>query len=80
MIDVHGKDGIFTYYEQIGVLENSLRGKGFCRCHKSYLINLGHVDLYDRQNAILDNGEKIVIAKRRYAEFCEKMLDYMTNL
>ncbi len=55
MIDVHGAEGIFTYYEQMGKLENKLRDKGFFRCHKSYLINLRYVDVYNRQEVILEN-------------------------
>ena len=77
MVDVHGAEGVFTYYEQIGVLENQLRGKGFFLCHKSYLINLKHVDGYNRQEVLLDNGERIVIAKRRYEDFCKEILEYM---
>ena len=77
MVDIHGTDGVFTYYEQIGVLENNLQGRGFFRCHKSYLINLKYVDVYNRQEVILDNGERIVIAKRRYEEFCKEILEYM---
>ena len=76
-IDVHQRDGILTYYEQIGILEENLRGKGFFRCHKSYLINLKHVDTYDRQEVTLDNGEKIMIAKRRYDDFIKEILSYM---
>jgi Response regulator of the LytR/AlgR family len=76
-IDVHEINGIFTYYEKISVLENNLQGKGFFRCHKSYLINLKHVDVYNRQEVTLDNGEKIVIAKRRYDAFCQEILAYM---
>lgn len=77
MVDVHGAEGIFTYYEQIGELEDKLRDKGFFRCHKSYLINLKYVDVYNRQEVILENGESIVIAKRRYDEFCQKVLKVM---
>ena len=77
IVEAHGKEGIFTYYEQIGILEQNLQGKGFFRCHKSYLINLKHVDGYNRQEAILDNGERIVIAKRRYEEFARKILEHM---
>lgn len=77
VIEAHGTEGIFTYYEQIGVLEKNLQGKGFFRCHKSYLINLRHVDGYNRQEAILDDGERVVIAKRRYEEFCREILAYM---
>jgi len=77
MVDVHGPEGIFTYYEQIGELEDKLRDKGFCRCHKSYLINLKYACGYNRQEVILENGEKIVIAKRRYEKFVQEMLKVM---
>ena len=77
VVDAHGTEGIFTYYEQIGELENKLRDKGFFRCHKSYLINLKYVDVYNRQEVILENGEAIVIAKRRYEEFCQEVLKVM---
>lgn len=76
-VDVHGIDGIFTYYEQIGNLEKLLQKKGFFRCHKSYLVNLKYVDSYTRQEILLDNGERILIAKRRYEEFCQSILAYM---
>ena len=77
MVDVHGPEGIFTYYEQIGTLENRLREKGFFRCHKSYLINLKYVERYNRQEVILENGKKIVIAKRRYDKFVQEALKVM---
>ena len=77
MIDVHGTGGVFSYYEQIGVLEKDLQEKGFFRCHKSYLVNLKHVDVYHRQEIVLDNGERIGIAKRRYEEFCQEILKFM---
>ncbi len=77
VVNVHGAEGTFTYYEQMGELENKLRDKGFFRCHKSYLINLKYVDRYNRQEVILENGEKIVIAKRRYDEFVQKVLKVM---
>ena len=77
IVDAHGPKGIFTYYEQIGELENKIRDKGFFRCHKSYLINLKYVDGYSRKEVVLENGEKIVIAKRRYDEFVQEMLKVM---
>ena len=77
IVDVYGPEGIFAYYEQIGKLENRLRDKGFFRCHKSYLINLKYVDGYNRQEAVLENGIKIVIAKRRYDKFVQEVLKVM---
>ncbi len=77
IVDVHGLEGIFTYYGQIGELEDKLQDKGFFRCHKSYLVNLKHVDGYNRQDVILENGERIVIAKRRYGQFVQEVLKVM---
>ena len=77
VVFVHSAGGIFDYYDQIGVLEQSLRSKGFFRCHKSFLVNLKYVDTYDRKEVILDNGEKIIIAKRRYEDFCQAILEFM---
>lgn len=77
VVSVHSLAGTFDYYEQIGSLEQTLDRKGFVRCHKSFLVNLRYVDTYNREEVILANGEKIVIAKRRYETFCQRILDYM---
>ncbi len=77
IIDVHGKEGIFSYYGQIGKLEEKLLEKDFFRCHKSYLINLKRVEGYNKQEVVLENGENIMIAKRRYEAFCQEILKVM---
>lgn len=77
VVFVHSVGGIFDYYEQISILEQNLRNKGFFRCHKSYLVNLKHVDTYNREELMLENGEKIIIAKRRYEDFCKDILEFM---
>ncbi len=77
LIDIHETDGVFTYYERIGDLEERLRDKGFFRCHKSFLINLKYVEEYNRQEAVMENGETIGISKRRYEAFCLEMLKLM---
>lgn len=79
IINLYGTNGEFTYYERIQTLENRLQNKGFFRCHKSYLINLKYVSSYNRQEILLDNGEKIMIARRRYEDFCRELLAYMRN-
>lgn len=73
----HQLEGICQFYGQIGALERQLQGKGFFRCHKSYLVNLAYVKSYTRQELVLDHGETIAIAKRRYDGFCRELLEYM---
>ena len=76
-MDIHHKEGVFTYYKKMGVLEKELQGKDFFRCHKSYLVNLKYISGYNRQELILDNGEKLPLAKRRYEDFSREILRYM---
>lgn len=77
MIEVHGTKDAFTFYERISHLEDALGSKGFFRCHKSFLINMRYVTVYNKSEMTLDNGQKVPIAKRRYEEFCGKILEYM---
>lgn len=77
LIVIHKTGSISDYYGKISILEEELREKGFFRCHKSYLVHLKYVKGYNRQEAVLDNGEKIPISKRRYEEFCKALLSYM---
>ena len=79
VITAHGMEGVFDYYGQIGALEDKLQGKGFFRCHKSFLVNLRYVDNYSRQEIVLDTGERIAVAKRRYEAFCQEILSYMKD-
>ena len=72
-----GQYGNITTSAVSGELENKLCDKGFFRCHKSYLVNLKYVDVYNRREVTLENGERIVIAKRRYDKFVQEVLKVM---
>lgn len=74
---IHCRDGILETYEQIGILEDKLSEKNFFRCHKCFLINLDYVDAFHKTEISLDNGEKILLAKRRYEDFQKAILSYM---
>lgn len=77
VISAHSADGVFQCYGQIGGLEAHLQDKGFFRCHKSFLVNLNCVDEYGHQELILENGEKIPIAKRRQTAFEQELIALM---
>lgn len=83
-IESYGRTVIFhctkeeiTDYRRIGELEHSLSDKNFFRIHKSFIVNLEHTDTYTRKDAVLDNGDTLPIAKRRYEEFTKTMMQYI---
>ena len=54
------------------IFDDQLSSKGFFRIHQSYLINLLHLKSYQSGEpgyAVLSNGTKLEIARRRRADF-----------
>ena len=50
-------------------LEGKTRGRGFFRCHKSYLVNFLHIQRIDPGSIIMANGDEILLSKHRRKEF-----------
>ena len=55
----------------LGKVEEILNYSFFFRCHKSYLVNLNHIDSYNKIDGWIKmkNGELIYLADRRIEEF-----------
>ena len=49
----------------------------FFRCHRSYIVNLRHVQLYDKNEIRLDNEDCIPLSKRRYKSFGLAFMHYL---
>lgn len=49
----------------------------FGRVHKSYLINLHHVQQYTYSELVMSNGSRIPIAPKKQAEFRRKWFEYV---
>lgn len=73
---IHMLNDSIEYYGQLSVLEKVV-GKGFYRTHRSYLVNLGYVDRYDRTSLTLQSGDVIPIARREYEGFLKAYMEYI---
>lgn len=49
----------------------------FFRCHRSYIVNLRHVQVYQKGEIRLDNGERIPLSKRRSKSFGLAFMHYL---
>lgn len=63
----------------IGELEKILEGKGFIRCHQSFLVNCRHVHMFRTSSMELTGGKSIPISKHRIKEVRQAFFDYMKN-
>ena len=51
-------------------------GEGFYRCHRCYLVNLARIADYGPRNIRLENGERLLLAEKKYADFVKTYLRY----
>mgnify|MGYP002511055091 CR=1 FL=1 len=54
-------------------------GKDFYRCHRSYLVNLGHVAEYTADSIILTDGTAIFLSREKYNAFEKIYMQYLEN-
>ena len=59
--------------------ENRLRGRGFLRCNKCYLVNQQHIQQVHGSDLVLTNGETLQISRLRKKEFLEELARSMGN-
>ena len=72
------KSGKLEYYGKIGDLEEELAGQ-FYRIHRGYLINLLHVEGYDRTEVRMANGDKLLLSRYKYDGFVQAYMDYISE-
>ena len=75
-VTIFTKSKSFTYYDKLENLLSKL-GKGFCRCHKSYIVNLAFINAVDSQTTLtLSDGAEIPIGKSFLKSFKEQLVLY----
>lgn len=72
------KSGKLEYYGKIGDLEKELAGE-FYRIHRGYLINLFHVESYDRIEVRMANGDKLLLSRYKYDSFVQAYMEYISE-
>ncbi len=75
---IHTAQGNYEYSGTLDMLEGKLDGR-FFRCHRSYLINMSHVVGQEKGTALVSNGNRVLISRRKQAEFMQRLLRNLKN-
>ena len=67
------------YYGQLADLEKMV-GKDFYRVHRSFLVNLKYVEMYNGKIVKLSNGKEVPMARRSYQGFVRAYMGYCKKL
>ena len=75
----HTEQGEVTGSGTLQDTEARLRGKGFLRCNKCYLVNQRHIQQVRGTDLLLTNGESLQISRLRKKDFLEELSRSMGN-
>ena len=64
----------YRFYSTLSSLEAQMEPHGFLRTHKSYLVNMNHIQKYQCHEAVLSNGVVLRVSEKNYAQQKEKYL------
>ena len=67
------------YYGQLTDLEK-LAGRDFYRVHRSFLVHLKYVEMYNGKIVKLSNGKEVPMARRSYQGFVRAYMGYCKKL
>ena len=65
--------------KKLSDIEEKLSNDTFFRCHKSYIVNLKHVDAYSHSDITLDSRETVDISRNKYRDFGEALMEFVTK-
>ncbi len=66
-----------TYYTKLSLVEQQLEGRGFFRCHKSYLVNHRQIQAIRADHLVISNGDTVPLSKHRRKEFMTDFTRFM---
>jgi DNA-binding LytR/AlgR family response regulator len=76
-LDIHCRTGVFKCVGSLAETYINLPQKQFYRSHRSYIVNLNYVVRAAKYYFVMDNGDKVTIAKNRYAEAKGILADFV---
>ena len=72
-----GEDAVhYTIYTKLDDVAESLQNKGFCRIHKSYLVNATYVKAIRRYGVNLTTGNILSVSRAKYNAIQQKYTEY----
>ncbi len=77
-VELHLEGRKVEMYSRMADMSEEL-GMGFFQIHRSFIVNLNHVQDYVRSEVTLSDGAKIPMSRHKYREFLAAYLNHWTS-
>lgn len=78
-VTIHTFQDTFTIYERLDALQSSLPS-GFYRCHKSFVVNMNHIQRIQQPDILLKNGKTVPVSRARFSQARETYFRFMGQM
>ncbi len=78
-VTLHFNDSKLQCLKTISSLEEELIPFGFCRIHRSYLVNTAKITKFNKKSVLLDNGKELDVSAKYCGDLCERYLQSKEN-
>ena len=79
-VKVHTTKGMYRYKENLSNVGSMLGEPRFCRCHRSFIVNLEHVATINQTKVEIDNGDILPVSRSRWQALNQCFLSYYVTL
>ncbi len=78
-INIYTVDKSYTYYDKLETVISKL-GNGFCRCHRSYIVNFDFIKTTENWNALtMSNNTVIPVGKSYLDNLKRRLIEYKAS-
>lgn len=78
-IVMHTAGGNYRFKGKLSSVESWLPEPNFCKCHRSYIVNLHHTGKVTKTEVEIDNGDTLRVSRDRWAALNECFISYYTQ-
>lgn len=79
LVRIWCRQGEESFYGSLDKVEESLEGKGFLRCHKSYLVNMERVKTFSGEQVVLEEGTVLPVSRAYGKEVKRELTLYFSR-
>ncbi|QVK17135.1 response regulator transcription factor [Mycoplasmatota bacterium] len=77
---IHTEDKVYDVKMSINNIENEIHFTFFIRVHRSYIVNIKHVDKINKENCVLSNNDTVNVSRGNYNKLNEAFINYYRGI
>lgn len=75
-LSIHTREQVFRIRSQMKKYEEKFSEPQFCKCHRSYIVNMQYVEQLTRKNVVMEDGDVLPVSRNKWEGMNQCYLAY----